>query len=111
MVSSFALKTSENSLKVILNKDNHVFVSGVDEIVHIFDMDKREDKGSVVTYNGSVTNLQIVKNFLFASGDETTISIWRMADFNLIHSLKGHKNSILNFIIHWYQNYKIQFQK
>jgi WD40 repeat protein len=99
-VSSYAFKVSENSLKIVYYKDNCVFVSGVDEIVHMFDMKKKEDIGSVVTYNGTVTNLQIVKGFLFASGDENTISIWRMSDFNLIHSLKGHKSSINNFIIH-----------
>jgi WD40 repeat protein len=98
--SSMAFKVSENSLKVITKKDSHIFASGVDEIIHIFDMKKKEDKGMVVTYSGSVSNLKIIKNFLFASGDEPTISIWRMSDFNLVHNLKGHKAAVICFEIH-----------
>jgi WD40 repeat protein len=100
IISSYAFKVSENSLKVLVVKDGHLFASGIDEIVHIFDMKKKEDKGSVMTYSGSVMNLQIVKNFLFASGDEPTISIWRMTDFSMVHTLKGHKAAVNNFIIH-----------
>lgn len=98
--SNQAFKVSENSLKVITKKDSHIFASGIDEIIHIFDMNKKEDKGMVVTYSGSICNLKIVKNFLFASGDEQTISIWRMSDFNLVHNLKGHKSAVTAFEIH-----------
>jgi WD40 repeat protein len=98
--SSMAFKVSENSIKVITKKDSHVFASGVDEIIHIFDMIKKEDKGTVVTYSGSISNLRIIKNFLFASGDEPNISIWRMSDFNLVHTLKGHKAPVICFEVH-----------
>jgi len=63
-------------------------------------MEKKQDKGSVFTYSGSVTNLQIMKNYLFAAGDDPNIFIWRMADFNLIHSLKGHKAAVTHFVVH-----------
>lgn len=99
-IGSFAFKVSEHSLKVIVNKDSHIFASGIDEIIHIFDMEKRQDKGMVVTYAGSIDNIQITKKFLFASGSENNISIWRMSDFNLVHSLKGHKAPVTHFIIH-----------
>jgi WD40 repeat protein len=100
MKNTFAFKVSENSLRVLYTKDQYIFASGVDEIVHIYDMAKREDKGMFVTYSGTINTLQIVKGFFFAAGDEPTISIWRMSDFNLIHTLKGHKKGITHFAVH-----------
>jgi hypothetical protein len=99
-IGSMAFKISENSLKVLVHKDSHLFASGIDEIIHIYDIDKKTDKGMIVTYAGSINNIQIERNFLFASGDESTISIWRMSDFNLLHSLKGHKSPVSHFVIH-----------
>jgi len=100
VISKFGFKVSENSLRVLCLKDEYVFASGMDEIIHIYDMSKKEDKGMIVTYAGSISNIQIVKNFLFAGGEEKTIPIWRMSDFNLVHNLKGHKGGITDFLIH-----------
>lgn len=100
VLSKFAFKVSDNSLRVLCLKDEYIFASGMDEIIHIYDMSKKEDKGMIVTYAGSISKIQIVKNFLFAGGEEKTIPIWRMSDFNLVHNLKGHKGAITDFIIH-----------
>lgn len=99
-LDSFSFKVSENSIKVITHKDNYIFASGIDEIIHIFDMEKKEEKGMVVTYSGSISNIFISKNFLFAAGDECNLNIWRMSDFNLVHTLKGHKSAVTHFMIH-----------
>jgi WD40 repeat protein len=100
VLSKFAFKVSENSIKVLCLNEEYIFASGMDEIIHIYDMSKKEDKGMIVTYAGSISNIQIVKNFLFAGGDEKLIPIWRMSDFNLVHNLKGHKGAITDFLIH-----------
>lgn len=99
-VNIFSFKVSENSIKVIIHKDNYIFASGIDEIIHIYDMDKKQDKGTVVTYTGSISTLQIMKNYLFAAGDDHNLQIWRMTDFSKIHNLKGHKSAIVNFVLH-----------
>ena len=98
--NSIAFKVSDNSIKVIHHKNKFLFVSGNDEIIHILDMKKREDKGMVVTYSGSVSNIQIINKFLLASGDDSNIAIWRMSDFSHLQNLKGHKASVTYFTIH-----------
>jgi WD40 repeat protein len=99
-IKTYSFKASDNSLKVITNNDNFIFVSGVDEIIHIYDYKKKEELGMVVSYSGTISNIQIFKSFLFACGDESVISIWRMSDFSPVHNLKGHKKAINHFIIH-----------
>jgi WD40 repeat protein len=99
-LTNYSFKVSENSIKVIYFYDNHIFVSGVDEIIHIYDMTKREEKGLVFTYAGSMNCIRIFKKYLFASGDDSQIYIYRMKDFTLIHTLKQHKASICHFEIH-----------
>lgn len=96
----YKFKASENSLKVITHQDKYVFASGIDEMIHIYDMKKKEEKGLFVTYSGSISNMHIVKDFLLACGDDFSIPIWRMSDFSLLHSLKGHKKSIVCFAVH-----------
>lgn len=100
-VDSFSFKVSDNSIKtILLHGGEYIFVSGVDEIVHIFNMKTREEKGNVVTYAGTVSILEISKNYLFTAGDDMNIAMWRMSDFSQIHNLKGHKAAITHFTIH-----------
>jgi WD40 repeat protein len=100
IANNFSFKASDNSIKVIEHHKDYIFLSGIDEIIHIYDMNKKQDKGMVVTYSGSISNLKIVKNYLIASGDEKSISLWRMSDFQNIHNLKGHKAGITSFAVH-----------
>lgn len=99
-LNSFSFKVSENSLKTIITHGNYIFASGVDEIVHIYDMNTKEEKGMVMTYAGSVSHIEISKNYLFSCGDDSNIIMWRMSDFKNIHNLKGHKAGITHLVIH-----------
>ncbi len=96
----FKFKVSENSIKVITHQSQFIFASGIDEMIHIYDMKKKEEKGLFVTYAGSISNIFIVKDFLLASGDDCNIPIWRLSDFSLLHSLKGHKKSVVSLAVH-----------
>jgi WD40 repeat protein len=97
---TFSFKSSDNPIKIITNSDNFIFTSGHDEIVHIYDILQKKEIGMFVTYSGSIFRIEIFKKFLFVSGDDHNLSIFRMSDFNPIHNLKGHKGSITDFIIH-----------
>ena len=99
-LKTYSFKVSENCLKTIINSDKHIFASGNDEIIHIYDIENREEKGLVLTYNGSISKIIKFKDFLFAGGDSPSIGIWRMTDFANIASLKGHKNQVNDFILH-----------
>ena len=53
-----------------------------------------------MTYSGSVNDIKISNNYLIVAGENNTIPIWRMNDFNNIIELKGHKKAINSIDIH-----------
>lgn len=97
---TYSFKSSDNPIKIITNSDNYIFTSGIDEMVHIYDITQKKEIGMFMTYSGSIFKVDIFKKFLFVSGDDHNLSIYRMSDFNPIHNLKGHKGSVTDFIIH-----------
>jgi len=98
--NSISFKSSENCLKVLKLQKNFLFATGNDEIIHIFDIKKLEDKGEIMSYNGANNHLEIDRNFMLLGGSERTISIWRMSDFSQVHLLKGHQQSITAIKLH-----------
>ena len=53
-----------------------------------------------MTYSLSVNDIKIYDNYLIVTGENNTIPIWRMNDFNNIIELKGHKKAINSIDIH-----------
>lgn len=99
-LNMYKFKVSENSMKTISHKNEFIFASGIDEMIHIYDMSKKEEKGLFMTYAGSISNIFIVKDFIMACGSQCEIPIWRMSDFGLLHNLKGHKKEVIAMAVH-----------
>jgi WD40 repeat protein len=66
----------------------------------MFDVTKKVSEGDLMTYSGSINDIKINKNYLIVAGENNTIPIWRMSDFNNIIELKGHKKAINSIDIH-----------
>lgn len=98
--NNFSFSSSINAIRTIYHKSNSLFVSGTDEIIHMYNLQKKLSEGDLVTYSGSINDIKIYKNYLIVGGDEKNIPIWRMDDFNNILELKGHKKGIISFDIH-----------
>jgi len=99
-ISNFSFTSSQNAIRTIYHKSSSLFVSGTDEIIHMFDVTKKVSEGDLMTYSGSINDIKINKNYLIVAGENNTIPIWRMSDFNNIIELKGHKKAINSIDIH-----------
>ena len=99
-ISNFSFTSSQNAIRTIYHKSGSLFVSGTDEIIHMFDVNKKISEGDLMTYSGSVNDIKINNNYLIVAGENNTIPIWRMNDFNNIIELKGHKKAINSIDIH-----------
>ena len=99
-ISNFSFTSSQNAIRTIYHKSGSLFVSGTDEIIHMFDVTKKVSEGDLMTYSGSINDIKINKNYLIVAGENNTIPIWRMSDFNNIIELKGHKKTINSIDIH-----------
>ena len=92
--NKFSFSTSQNAIRTIYHYNKILFVSGTDEVIHIYDIYNKKSEGDLVTYSGTINDIKICKNYLIAGGDESTIGLWRMSDFNNIINMKGHKNAV-----------------
>ena len=99
-ISNFSFTVSQNAIRTIYHKMNTLFVSGTDEIIHMYDIQKKISEGDLMTYNGSVNDIKIQDNYLIVAGENNTIPIWRMNDINNIIELKGHKKAINSIDLH-----------
>ena len=99
-ISNFSFTVSQNAIRTIYHKMNTLLVSGTDEIIHMYDIQKKISEGDLMTYNGSVNDIKIQDNYLIVAGENNTIPIWRMNDFNNIIELKGHKKAINSIDLH-----------
>jgi WD40 repeat protein len=99
-ISNFSLTSSQNAIRTIYHKLNSLFVSGTDEIIHMYNIHKKMSEGDLMTYTGTVNDIKIHDNYLIVAGENNTIPIWRMSDFNNIIELKGHKKAINSIDIH-----------
>lgn len=95
----YSFKSSENQIKTIIPNANYIFTSGTDEIIRIYDTLNHEEKGIVVTYSGTISNIIVFKKFLYAvSGND--IEVFKIKTFTRISTMTGHKNPINAFIVH-----------
>ena len=99
-ISNYSFTASQNAIRTIYHKMNTLLVSGTDEIIHMYDIQKKMSEGDLMTYNGSVNDIKIQDNYLIVAGENNTIPIWRMNDFNNIIELKGHKKAINSIDLH-----------
>ena len=99
-ISNYSFTVSQNAIRTVYHKMNSLLVSGTDEIIHMYDIQKKISEGDLVTYNGSVNDIKIQDNYLIVAGENNTIPIWRMNDFNNIIELKGHKKAINSIDLH-----------
>ena len=100
IVSNFSFTASQNAIRTIYHKTKSLFVSGTDEIIHMYNIKEKLSEGDLMTYSGSVNDIKIHDNYLIVAGENNTIPIWRMTDFNNIIELKGHKKAINSIDIH-----------
>lgn len=100
IISNFSFSSSSNAIRTIYHKSNSLFVSGTDEVIHMYNIHKKISEGDLMTYSGSVNDILIHDNYLIVAGENNTIPIWRMSDFNNIIELKGHKKAINSIDMH-----------
>ena len=99
-IEQFSITSSKNAIRTIYHNEDDLFVSGTDEIIHMYNIHNKESNGDLVTYSGSINDIKIIKNWLIAAGDENIIGLWRMSDFSNVINLKGHKSCINSFDVH-----------
>jgi len=74
---------------------------GVDEIIRIYDVEKRVEIGELQEHSGTITALEFFGcTHLLSGGEDNLIIIWRVYDWTPLHKLGGHKGKITGIACH-----------
>jgi protein MAK11 len=67
-------------------------LGGFNEIIKLYDVEKKLEKGELSEHNGSITCLQFYKTkFLISGSDDGIVIIWRCKDWVPLHQLRVKK--------------------
>lgn len=100
---TFGFHCSKGSLKVIAvsGSGKYMCCGGMDERIHIFNMEEKKAIGEIAGHSGAITSLTFIGDTHLLSGSEdSTICIWRVYDWQCLHILGGHKGEISGISVH-----------
>ncbi|KAI9913623.1 hypothetical protein PsorP6_005868 [Peronosclerospora sorghi] len=74
---------------------------GSDEMIKIYNVDKRVEIGSLMEQHGAITSIEFFGQSHVLSGSaDNSICIWRTSEWNCLHILGGHKGEINAIAVH-----------
>ncbi|KAE9346720.1 hypothetical protein PF008_g8147 [Phytophthora fragariae] len=93
---------SIKSVALMAAKQGKTLLSGSsDEMIKIYNVDKRVEVGSLMEQHGAITSLEFFGQSHVLSGSaDNSICIWRTSDWNCLHILGGHKGEINSIVVH-----------
>lgn len=114
VVPIFHIEAHKFSVKSIDIAKKYLVSGSSDDQIKIYDIKKNKEIGHLLCNNGSVTKLQFTpevdlegkKNqikqdkWLFSATESGKIDVWRTKDWELITTLKGHKDRVNDIDIH-----------
>lgn len=76
----------------------------VDETIHIYDLARRVERGSLFEHNGTINSLKFFqdgpRDLLLSAGDDAIMCVWRASDWRCLKKLHGHQSPILDVAVH-----------
>ncbi|TMW58532.1 hypothetical protein Poli38472_010091 [Pythium oligandrum] len=90
------------SVSLMTAKEGKTLISGGnDEMIKIYNVNKRVEVGTLMEHKGAVTCLEFFGQSHMLSGSaDNSICIWRTSDWNCLHILGGHKAEITSMAVH-----------
>lgn len=98
--SSFANKSHSGGIRKLATCGPYVISGGLDEMVHVFSMEKRIKLGLIEDHVGTITDLQHHKRYILSAAEDGKICVYREGEWNCVKKLLGHKSSINSLAIH-----------
>ena len=101
MTTGFHVSIASFKAVAVSASGKYMAVGGMDERIHVFNMMTGKAMGEVAGHTGGITSLVFVEDtYLLSGSDDHTMYIWRVYDWQQLHILGGHKDSVIDFAIH-----------
>ncbi|CCE81830.1 Piso0_002505 [Millerozyma farinosa CBS 7064] len=113
----FHFEAHSLSIKAIDVARRYLVTGSNDELIRIFDLQKRKELGTLLGHQGTITKLQFSLEgvpdnetisekaeksgkWLLSASEDGKIMIWRTKDWEMFGVLKGHKGRVNDLAIH-----------
>lgn len=101
VVRLFEYQPHVSAIRCIATNGIYLATGSDDETVKIYNLKKRSEAAILDHHSGSITCVSFFNNeYLFSSSLDGKISIIRIKDYALLHSLEGHKKGVTWFAVH-----------
>jgi len=101
MQNVYAYAPHQGSVKCVGSSGRFLITGGFDEIIRLYDLKQRKERGQLIGHEGTITCLRSYKNFLISGAEDSMIIIWKAAkEWSLLFRLKGHKDSVYDLALH-----------
>ncbi|XP_078282863.1 p21-activated protein kinase-interacting protein 1-like [Rhinoraja longicauda] len=89
------------SVTVVAVNDQYVATGSKDETIHLYNMKKKIDQGSLLHHNGTITCLEFFENTHLISGAEDgLICVWDSKKWECLKSIRAHKGHVSSLSVH-----------
>lgn len=99
----YGFHASHGSLKSIAcsKSGKYMATGGMNERISVYSLTDNQEMGELAGHSGAITYLQFFDDsFLVSASEDNTMHIWRCYDWENIHILGGHKDTVNAFAIH-----------
>lgn len=100
---SFTDKSHCASVRALAASHRKLLASGsADETIQLFDLKSRQEAGTLMRHNATITHLEFYKEFLISSDENGVICVWKIIGktYECLKALSGHKGSVTSFSVH-----------
>ncbi|XP_056377115.1 p21-activated protein kinase-interacting protein 1 [Hyla sarda] len=89
------------SLSVVAVNNRFVATGSKDETIHIYDIKKKVEHGSLLHHNGSITCLEFFgSTHLLSGAEDGLMCVWNTKKWECQQTFKAHKGHVLSLSIH-----------
>ncbi len=91
-IHAFISYNLQGSINAIAGNNNMLALGGFSEIIKLYDLKTRKEKGELMEHTGSITYLQFYETqYLISGAEDGIVIIWRVKDWVPLHKLRVKK--------------------
>ena len=100
--TEYAFSATEGSINAIAGNNHLLALGGFAEVIKLYDLTTKKEKGELMEHTGSITHLQFFETTYLISGSEDgLVIIWRVKDWVPLHKLRvKNVSKVINFSLH-----------
>merc|ERR1719240_519932 len=98
---SFGFAAHVGCVKSMAATSKILVSGGSDEVIRVYDINRRVEMGNLYQHKGTVTCLKFHgEHHLISGGADGLIVVWRVSDWEMLHSFKAHSSTICDLSVH-----------